>query len=715
MFGRVTLLALSALALLLSAPSARAADAFKPTPAGCFAFSDAACSALAVANGLWQVKLSPDKKFAYAAAWDSGVLHVFTRDPATSALTWARCYSEGAEPECTDVEGIAQPDDVEITPDGEFLYVSSWMGKIAAFDRDPATGELTQFLGTAACISHDGSGGVCEDARGTIGGTPGLGGMVMSPDGKHLYAAQVNGGAVLALRIESDGTLEQIANQGGCVNNEGGDGCFNGRALSFDVVQIAISPDGSQVYLPSAAFKGVVVLNRNTTSGALTQADGTTGCVSADGDSGDDTKPCAVDARVGSAADTVHVAGDNLYLAFNGGIVTFRREGGGLTPLGCVNDAGTGGCANGRNSADLAYANHTPDGQHLFVGTFDSRRMTIYARDGAGNLTSVPGPDGCLSKDGKALDEGVEQTDACTVTPAAGEGRPEFVDDNRFYSGNYEDTGAIGLFVRDFYPQCQNRSVDVAHNTAKAVDFACADRNGENVTLEIVSPPVSGSLGAIDQGADRVFYNPFAGFSGTDSFSYRGTAGALTSNTATVSLSVAASAVDADRDGVPLPADCDDNNAAVRPGAAEVPGNAVDEDCAGGPAPAPPGRIVSGIDYFFDATNRRFTRVTQLTVTNLIAGSLVTVTCKGKGCRFKSKKRTFAAATKKFDAKRYFNFKKGKRKIVSKLKAGTKIEIRITAVNMIGKVVTFTTRKGKRPALKVTCLPPGATKPQATC
>ena len=42
--------------------------------------------------------------------------------------------------------------------------------------------------------------------------------------------------------------------------------------------------------------------------------------------------------------------------------------------------------------------------------------------------------------------------------------------------------------------------------------------------------------------------------------------------------------VDCDSDGYLKLVDCDDANPAIHPGAADVPGNTVDEDCAGGPA-----------------------------------------------------------------------------------------------------------------------------------
>jgi PKD repeat protein len=192
--------------------------------------------------------------------------------------------------------------------------------------------------------------------------------------------------------------------------------------------------------------------------------------------------------------------------------------------------------------------------------------------------------------------------------------------------------------------------------------------------------------------------------------------GNSTSRTHTVQVS-APPALDADGDGITVALDCDDTNPNIKPGTPEIPDNDVDENCDSIKAQTPPAKITSGVDYVFDYRSPRFTKVESLVVNNILAGSTIQVTCKGKGCTFSSKKKTFAKATKRFDAKGFFNFtkkvKKSKRKVVAKMKPGTKIELRITAPKTIGKVVTFTTLKAKRPTLAVTCLAPGAAKSTA--
>ena len=58
------------------------------------------------------------------------------------------------------------------------------------------------------------------------------------------------------------------------------------------------------------------------------------------------------------------------------------------------------------------------------------------------------------------------------------------------------------------------------------------------MTYTTPTEPVKGTLGAIDNAAGLVFYNPFGGYVGSDSFRFRATASPQSSNVATATLTV---------------------------------------------------------------------------------------------------------------------------------------------------------------------------------
>jgi hypothetical protein len=151
---------------------------------------------------------------------------------------------------------------------------------------------------------------------------------------------------------------------------------------------------------------------------------------------------------------------------------------------------------------------------------------------------------------------------------------------------------------------------------------------------------------------------------------------------------------DADRDGVQPPADCDDTNSRVHPGAPEVANDGIDQDCNGADAA---GRLSAIVSNSFTAT-RTSTRVARLRVTDAPAGASVSVTCKGKGKRC-PRPRTFAANAQ------------GRATLTGmftrRLKPGARIEVAISAPNTVGKVVRFTIRHGHTPRTQTLCLPPG--------
>jgi len=86
-------------------------------------------------------------------------------------------------------------------------------------------------------------------------------------------------------------------------------------------------------------------------------------------------------------------------------------------------------------------------------------------------------------------------------------------------------------------PTAQSQSITVAENGETSITLGYTDDGlpGGSVTFSITSPPSHGTLSG--SGASRT-YTPDANYTGPDQFSFRVSDGELTSNTATVSISV---------------------------------------------------------------------------------------------------------------------------------------------------------------------------------
>ena len=158
----------------------------------------------------------------------------------------------------------------------------------------------------------------------------------------------------------------------------------------------------------------------------------------------------------------------------------------------------------------------------------------------------------------------------------------------------------------------------------------------------------------------------------------------------------AVAVVDADRDGVVAGVDCDDTRAAIRPGARDVPGNELDEDCAGGDARA--SQVGGRLSFDFTAFPNGTTRVDRLIVRELQAGGRAELRCSGR-CAFRKK-------VGKANGNRSVNLR---RLIRGRLRTGATLEVRLTAPGTIGRVVRFKMRKAKLPKRTSLCLPPGET------
>jgi hypothetical protein len=154
--------------------------------------------------------------------------------------------------------------------------------------------------------------------------------------------------------------------------------------------------------------------------------------------------------------------------------------------------------------------------------------------------------------------------------------------------------------------------------------------------------------------------------------------------------------VDRDGDGVSPPADCDDTNSAVRPGAAEVPGNGLDDDCAGGDAP---GRVAAVVTLRWAEARGGGVRLLALEVRDAPPSAQIAVRCRGKGCFKQRRTRARADGTRKLLGL-----------VPRRQRVGRTIDVVITAPGMVGKVRRYEVRRRSVSNGRTLCLAPGATR-----
>jgi DNA-binding beta-propeller fold protein YncE len=277
------------------------------------------------------IAITPDGKSVYVVSKLRNAIAEFEREPGGLLKKIGCITQEGSSTEgcTTGAKGLDVPYGVTVSPGGENVYVTGFGEEaVAEFKRDTESGVLTQLEPPNQCIGDASSpcetktiglkedigigvspegrdvyvaagakgsqGDIATLARGPEGALEPLSGeercisatfvpeckegkyiegiedLAISPDGKNVYASSFDTNAVIELERTETGALEELPANNECVSTETHSGCSEAKAIQ-GAVGLAISPDGKDLYVTSQNEAAVAAFERNSATGALSQ------------------------------------------------------------------------------------------------------------------------------------------------------------------------------------------------------------------------------------------------------------------------------------------------------------------------------------------------------------------------------------------------------------------------------------------------------------
>jgi 6-phosphogluconolactonase (cycloisomerase 2 family) len=527
-----------ALLFCVLAPCASAAAASPPGTlaqlagaGGCVSMQTAlGCTPARGLDDARAVALSPDGRSLYVAAATPASVTSFSVAPGNGLLAQlnlsAGCLASIAQDGCGDARALAGASAIAVSPDNLHVYVAAaTAGAVASFARQP-NGSLVQLIGIAGCIVGTATPG-CDSG-------PALGGadaIAISPDGRFVYVGAGTADALLVFsRDAATGRLTPLAGAAGCLRANRTN-CTPVTGIDGPSA-IAITPDGTSLYVSSATAGTITAFQRDVNTGTLTQLGPGLGCLS--------DVPLADCTPIGglARASSIAITPDGLTVVAVGtdddAVLSLRRDPptGALTRVSCVAaTAATAGCTVSPLIQGPRAVTIRPGG---FVAWVASSRgdsiVTLQLDIATGTLTPTTGTAACLRRLA-SLD--------CRAARALDDprGLVTSADGSRVYAVSALSDG-VAVLGPQLAPNCLAVRAKTVANNPRSVVLACSDPNGDRVTLTIQRQPRHGRIGGLVKATGSILYTPAPGYAGSDSFTYTATDGLDTSALGTAVIAV---------------------------------------------------------------------------------------------------------------------------------------------------------------------------------
>src|SRR5579862_5706923 len=328
-------------------------------------------------GGIDDVTVSPDGANVYAMSDTDSALSIFTRNPATGALTFSTALTNGVG----GITGLNQGARVIVSPDNAAVYASTLFGNFLAFSRQMPGGALT-FTGS----SGFGFGSPIASSN-----------IAISPDSEHIYQNlnEFGNGQTFVRR----GTLRAfdavagalVAGLDGSLDTPlaavgGGRAVFTtaGGARLYDPATDTVSIIGGGLFPSKIAVSNTLI--------AMLVSEASLGVdANRDGDTNDNALVVASPTNPGAPAKIVGIGADDV-------AVTDLCLGGTNGGLPCATDGDCGGgtcrgiavvTANEDAYKDSGENPHPPSADFNHNGTVGDTEVLFLYDDGTGQLTDI--------------------------------------------------------------------------------------------------------------------------------------------------------------------------------------------------------------------------------------------------------------------------------------------------------------------------------------